>query len=584
MFFGSASRSVQKSWQPLTGQVTFDFDNLPGGDGGGPAFPPSFPVSSVAGETGDVVASDLAGALTPFLLSAAALGAPSGAAPLGADSKVPDANLPAASNAAAVGLKLDKAATGMPNAQDLNNYTTTGFWNVQSNSAASGGTNYPLPLAGMLTVVARSANDSVTHSYKVYSSGDRYERMLYGGNWSAWKKVALNLDSLFLNPKDYGVVGDGVANDSTGLQNWLNAGGVRLPPGTYLVNTGLTLTGDNRNLYADNATLIAGTTEMVVLTITGNRHRVSVAIDGKNKASYGIKSSGAGGTIEKCRVENIYSATNTARGIEVTTAGGAIIRNNTINNVVSVGNATRGDGPGFARAILLYTLTAATARSMIEENIIDNISGEEGDAIAVLAFDGVANPFLSAKATVRNNEISNVSRRFIKIQGSDVRVLGNVCTHDGVVPANPSTAIDLIQSDNVTVMGNTVPPNPLLNSIASNGTAAVLNKNIIIQDNTITQSDSKVAPAIYINYAKDSSVKNNVVTGGTYAVLLGNTIGVSVQGNEHFGGDPTIRSFDSNSTNTGTVMRNNTNMNPARTSYISNVGPGAVTELNSTRT
>jgi len=89
LFFGSASQSTQKNWQPLTGQATVDFDNLPGQDGGGPTFPPAFPVTSVAGQAGVVDAAALAGALVPFI-------------------QVPDANLPATSNAAAVAGKVGK--------------------------------------------------------------------------------------------------------------------------------------------------------------------------------------------------------------------------------------------------------------------------------------------------------------------------------------------------------------------------------------------------------------------------------------------------------------------------------------------
>ena len=70
LFFGSASQATQKNWQPLTGQATIDFDNLPGQDGGGPTYPPAFPVTSVAGQAGVVDAQALAGALVPFLPSA----------------------------------------------------------------------------------------------------------------------------------------------------------------------------------------------------------------------------------------------------------------------------------------------------------------------------------------------------------------------------------------------------------------------------------------------------------------------------------------------------------------------------------
>lgn len=71
--------------------------------------------------------------------------------------------------------------------------------------------------------------------------------------------------------------------------------------------------------------------------------------------------------------------------------------------------------------------------------------------------------------------------------------------------------------------------------------------------------------------------------GGASAVSVGNSVNVGVAGNFHFGGLAAAVSFSANSTNTGVVMRLNTNMNSARTTYVSNAGTGALTELNATR-
>lgn len=66
-FYGSYSKVVKKNWQPLIGQDTIDFDNLPGGSIGLPVSTPVPPVTSVAGLTLAVAAEDLAGELVPFL-------------------------------------------------------------------------------------------------------------------------------------------------------------------------------------------------------------------------------------------------------------------------------------------------------------------------------------------------------------------------------------------------------------------------------------------------------------------------------------------------------------------------------------
>lgn len=66
-YFGNASKTVKKNWQPLVGQGTVDFDNLPGGSIGLPVAVPPNPVSSIAGLTGMVAAESLLGALEPEL-------------------------------------------------------------------------------------------------------------------------------------------------------------------------------------------------------------------------------------------------------------------------------------------------------------------------------------------------------------------------------------------------------------------------------------------------------------------------------------------------------------------------------------
>lgn len=66
-YYGNASKTVKKNWQPLVGQTTVDFDNLPGGSIGLPVAVPPNPVSSVAGLTGMVAAESLLTALEPEL-------------------------------------------------------------------------------------------------------------------------------------------------------------------------------------------------------------------------------------------------------------------------------------------------------------------------------------------------------------------------------------------------------------------------------------------------------------------------------------------------------------------------------------
>lgn len=383
---------------------------------------------------------------------------------------------------------------------------------------------------------------------------------------------------LFLNAKDYGAVGDGVADDTTALQNWLTAGGVRLTNGTYRITAGLTVAGNNRLLITDAAKIVADTANIKMLTVSGNNVTLRVNLDGNNKANYGIAITGSGVLVEHCVIENIYAAADTARGVDIITTGGCIVRHNIIRNVNSVGDASTGNNIGAARAIILSAATAATVKSVISNNVIDSIIGEEGDAIQVLFTN-----YVSAKTTIADNKISNVSRRFIKIQAADCQVLDNTLTHDGTVPAIPANSIDLISSSNVLVEGNFIGPNPLLVAISCSGTAGAPNLNNVIKNNTIRQDDAKASISVYFNYVNESTIEGNTFHGGSYAASIGNSVGVLISGNVHFGGNTANPSFSANGTNTGVVMRNNVNMAAARVTTASNSSTSGLTEYNAKR-
>jgi hypothetical protein len=395
---------------------------------------------------------------------------------------------------------------------------------------------------------------------------------------------AVGKGELFVSVKDapYSAVGDGVADDTAAVQAWLNAGGTYLRDVTLRITSGLTMSGNNRRLFMDNAKILADGVNIAALTVTGDDCRIRAHIDGNNKANHGIKTTGARPVVEGCVIENIYSTTQTARAVEVTTNTHCTIRGNVIRNVVSVGDTVQGGANGAARAIAYIGSADASGRSVIARNIIDNVLGEEGDAIQVL-FIGAGTSYPTANVTVRDNEIANVSRRFIKIQGSGCRVIGNILTHDGVVPTYPSNAIDIIQSDNVLVADNDIGPNPLVVQINVVGVSGDLTSNVVVRNNTIRQNNAKNAVSIFCNYVTESAIRGNTVHGGASAVSVGNSVNVAITNNIQHGGITTATSFSANATNTGVVMRNNLNMEAARATTATNSGTGALTEHNAKR-
>lgn len=390
--------------------------------------------------------------------------------------------------------------------------------------------------------------------------------------------------SLSLNVRDFGAVGNGEADDTEALKAWLAAGGVALTDGIFRITSGLTLSGDNRQLLMHNAKIVADGADITALTVQGANARMSVHIDGNNKANYGIRITAAGAIVESSIIENIFSATNTARGIEATTGGGCTIRNNMIRNIKAVGDSTLGNNNGAARAIILTNTAAATKESVIAGNTIDTVVGEEGDAIQILFYDGTSTINPSADVTISDNEICNASRRFIKVQASNVRIINNTLGHGGIKPAYPGNSIDVIRSDTVTISENRISPNPLGVAINVVGAAGSLGKSAVIKGNVIRQDDTKNYVSIFLNYVSEAVARDNTIFGGGTAIAIGNSAVILVQGNIHHGGISSSTSFAANTTNTGVVMRLNVNMNSARTSCVTNTGPGALTELNCTRT
>lgn len=366
---------------------------------------------------------------------------------------------------------------------------------------------------------------------------------------------------LFINVKDFGAKGDGAADDTAAIQAWLNAGGTTLHDGTYRISSTLVLSGDNKIFLTDNAVIAASTADMVMVRISGNYNHVSVTLDGKSKASIGITGTGVGHTIIRCRIVDIKS-TGHARGIEMESAGGTTITENTITNI---------QGATISRGVTLFATTAAVTPSVIRNNTISNVTATEGDGIHVLYNNG-GSIFLSAKTVIEGNQITNVTRRYIKVQGSDVRVFGNTLySTSNVAPASPAPAIDIIQSERVVVERNEIYPNLLTGAIQVTGLTNAMLGGIVISGNSIRIENTRAQGHIYTTATIDLVIEGNTLYGGTFGVVVGSSTRPLVKSNIHYGGANDQVSFRLIG-NTNAVVRDNTNMNPARPAYLRNDG------------
>jgi len=96
----------------------------------------------------------------------------------------------------------------IPNSVSLNDYITTGYYAQTNNSFAVGGTNYPSPYAGLLTVVNSGATVfqqyqvvGATESGSVSTFNRTYWRFYYAGAWKAWRS--------FIETSEFATIGDG---------------------------------------------------------------------------------------------------------------------------------------------------------------------------------------------------------------------------------------------------------------------------------------------------------------------------------------------------------------------------------------
>lgn len=460
-------------------------------------------------------------------------------------------------------LRLGPAAASVA---DWNLAVTNGYYFSLSTAlnVPPGGGNilgYTIATATAVTQWAWSYQSDVSTDTKTY------RRDLNGSTWSAWARVRQTEAELdlryakasYVTPKDFGAVGNGTTDDFTAVQAWLDSPikDKLLSDGVYRVTTGLTCNVAGASIVGRGGTIKADTAEMDVLTTTGVNTTISgLVIDGNTKARYLIYSTGAGTAIERNRVFGAYSATNSPRGIYTSTPGGVTIRNNHISNINGPGNATQGDSNGLTRGIVMHSLTTCTAPSICSGNIITDITGEEADAIAVLYSDTVVTTYLPGHTLIQGNHIRNSSRRYIKIQGSNVTVDSNWCSSaPGFAAVNPSAVIDVIQGKNIVISNNRVEEIGLSSPVSIAGASSERITDITIKGNYLSEGDN-ASPVVYISYADNVVIADNVLVGGNHYANGGTCDGLVVANNVCRGGVTANVAFSFTSSATGKVRLN----------------------------
>jgi len=201
---------------------------------------------------------------------------------------------------------LNASAATIPSATDLNTYTTTGLYHQHANAGASGGTNYPTPYAGLLTVYA--ASSMLYQTYWEYNSSKIYTRAKYtSGAWTPW--------ALTVNSALTGVVTNAMqANMPANTLSGNNTGSAAAPADLTVAQVRTMLN------VADGATVGAtwGTNLNSIPAIISALSSLANGTGVLTNNGSGVLSWGAGGST----ATNLGIGTRTATALPVTSSSG----------------------------------------------------------------------------------------------------------------------------------------------------------------------------------------------------------------------------------------------------------------------
>lgn len=345
---------------------------------------------------------------------------------------------------------------------------------------------------------------------------------------------------------DFGGKCDGVTDDSNALQRYVDSGLKAINiPNVSLISKQININNSDLIIKTTGKGIICGGgISFILFNCDGDNTVIDVDVDGNNTADGVVVSTGDNITIENCNIKNLsHLAGGYVTAIQVTGDVLARISNNTIEGLNSASNGIIGDGFGACKAIQIYHTAHRTKVAYINNNIIKDVRGEEGDAISVMVREVGVFPYYTSNVKVVDNFILNCNRRAIKVQASNTIVTGNmhINTLTPVEAPLASDSISILYCKSCTVKDNTIISLESFSGISLNGeseanplSSCVVTGNKILLGNNAYADISSIAQqvGIYSKFIEGCEIESNLIRGGHYNIITNIAKSCSVSNNK----------------------------------------------------
>ncbi len=348
-----------------------------------------------------------------------------------------------------------------------------------------------------------------------------FSHLVVGGDWTAAIQAALNTGAkeVYLGDQDFPIVDP--HQDGTP-----------------------TLTSDvpNRTIYGPGR-ITATARVYKALQVTGAGSKIHVKIAGNNLIAHGVEVAAHSCEVSHCVIEDLGSAAGeysvmAVRAVLNGMDASVRILDNQIRNLNAVGDGVAGNGVGMTRAIGIEGDQPVTKLSTIALNTIENVMGEEGDAIVLVNSSGGV--FHDLPTLVTGNTVVGWTRRAVKVQSNkafivDGNTFRNTFTSN---PGNLQHAVSLVQGGGHIVNGNTFDNCRYAGQVVLNSSGpAERFDTITIDGNVIVGLGAETTHTpIYVNsYGENVTVTDNKILcpalGSTNIIGVVNALSGAVHGN-----------------------------------------------------